>query len=89
MLYGNIVRASTESADESVLMIFIRPTIIRDVETANGVCQQQFNYLRRHELNTEESSIKTRLDEISTPADIGVVPPGKAAAEAESGSEQE
>ena len=46
---GRLFRSTSNTGDQSVLMMFIRPTILENSFDANEVTQRQFNYLRTHE----------------------------------------
>jgi|TARA_B110000483_G_scaffold226488_1_gene287267 general secretion pathway protein D len=46
---GRLFRSTSNTGDQSVLMMFIRPTILENSFDANEVTQRQFDYLRTHE----------------------------------------
>lgn len=53
-LIGALFRSSSKSDDQGVLMMFIRPTILRDSETASKLSNNRFDYLISHDLSGEE-----------------------------------
>lgn len=59
-LLGRLFRSTSNDGDQSVLMMFIRPTILTNSYDAQEVTQRQFEYLRTHEsdyfLETGESA---------------------------------
>lgn len=70
---GNLFRSSAKERRRQNLMVFIRPTIIRDKETANAATKRKFDYMRARELlrNGEPVSEMERLINDVT----GVAPP--------------
>jgi len=54
-LLGTLFRSSARSSGERVLMIFIRPTILRDAGTALSVSEQRFNHLITTELGQDDA----------------------------------
>lgn len=49
-LIGSLFRASGETLEKTNLMLFIRPTILRDSAQAEAVTNAKYNYLRRQQL---------------------------------------
>ena len=49
-LLGNLFKGSSRSSSDQMLMIFIRPTIIRDAETARLATIRKYDYARQREL---------------------------------------
>ena len=49
-LLGNLFKGSSRSSADQMLMIFIRPTIIRDAETARLATIRKYDYARQREL---------------------------------------
>ncbi len=47
---GNLFKSSSRSRDQRNLMVFIRPTIIRDKETANAATYKKLDYMRAREI---------------------------------------
>jgi general secretion pathway protein D len=65
---GGLFRASSNNDDQSVLMMFIRPTIIRDASSAKEASNRKFDYLVNHQLSgeTEEGdSLAEKLQEFN------------------------
>jgi len=54
-LLGGLFRSSERGNGERVLMIFIRPTILRDATTASSLSGQRFNHLFTTELGQGEA----------------------------------
>ena len=66
-LLGPLFRSTSNGDDQGVLMVFIRPTIIRDSESANELSASRFDYLISRDLGVgeEESTQFTEsLEEI-------------------------
>ncbi|MDG2090919.1 MAG: type II secretion system secretin GspD [Gammaproteobacteria bacterium] len=60
-LLGPLFRSTSNGDDQGVLMVFIRPTIIRDSQSANDLSADRFQYLISRELEVSDE------DEESTP----------------------
>ncbi|MDC0598259.1 type II secretion system secretin GspD [Gammaproteobacteria bacterium] len=58
---GALFRSSSKSDDQSVLMMFIRPTILRTTEQSREISDSRFDYLIGHDLNEEGDSVLTPL----------------------------
>ena len=56
-LVGRLFRSSSVSNDERVLMMFIRPTIIRDAATALAVSERRFNHLITRDLEEDGNGV--------------------------------
>lgn len=54
---GNLFKSTTTSKRKRNLMVFIRPTIIRDGVTMNKVSQQKYNYIRAEQIERKERGI--------------------------------
>lgn len=52
-LLGNLFKGQNRSEEETTLMVFIRPTIIRDAETANLVTAKKYDFARQRQLAAE------------------------------------
>ena len=52
-LLGLLFRDSTKSADQEVLMMFIRPTIIRNPEDAQELSTKKYDYLRAYQTDPD------------------------------------
>jgi len=61
-LLGGLFRSSARGTGERVLMIFIRPTILRDATTASSLSGRRFNHLFTTELG-EGEAFNGRLQE--------------------------
>ena len=54
---GHLFRSTTSSKRKRNLMVFIRPTIIRDGITMNKISQRKYNFIRAEQLKREEDGI--------------------------------
>jgi general secretion pathway protein D len=50
-LLGRLFRSSNKIGEQKVLMMFIRPTIIRTSEDARKLSQKKFDHLIYHDMN--------------------------------------
>jgi general secretion pathway protein D len=48
-LVGNLFKGQSRSSEETTLMIFIRPTILRDGISADGVTARKYDYVRQQQ----------------------------------------
>ncbi|MAM70101.1 MAG: type II secretion system protein GspD [Gammaproteobacteria bacterium] len=53
-LLGPLFRSTNNGDDQGVLMVFIRPTIIRDSASATEISNSRFDYLIRRDLSVDE-----------------------------------
>ena len=54
---GNLFKSTTTSKSKRNLMVFIRPTIIRDGVTANDISRKKYNYIRAEQLKRQSEGI--------------------------------
>jgi general secretion pathway protein D len=54
---GNLFKTTTVSKRKRNLMVFIRPTIIRDGVTMNSISRQKYNYIRAEQLKHQANGI--------------------------------
>jgi len=69
-LLGPLFRSTNNGDDQGVLMVFIRPTIIRDSQSAIDLSTNRFEYLIRRDLEIgeeESSQFSNSLEEIRQP----------------------
>ena len=59
-IIGNLFKSSNNSDREKVLMMFIRPTIIRTPEDANKLSQSKFEHLKTRDFEGNEDSAVAR-----------------------------
>ena len=59
-ILGNLFKSSNNSDREKVLMMFIRPTIIRTPEDANKLSQSKFEHLKTRDFEGNEDSAVAR-----------------------------
>ena len=63
-LLGRLFRSTTKADSQSVLMMFIRPTIIRTAEDARKLSDSKYRHLIKRDMDSEESGlIKPMLDD--------------------------
>ena len=63
-LLGRLFRSTDNSTAQSVLMMFIRPTIIRSAEDARNLSDSKYKHLIKRDLESKEGGrIQPRLDE--------------------------
>ena len=55
-IIGTLFRSSAMSVQEKNLMIFLRPTILRDSITTKDLSQEKFNLIRAKQLLDEDQS---------------------------------
>jgi len=59
-----LFRSTSKSDSQSVLMMFIRPTIIRTAEDARNLSESKYRHLIKRDLETQEGGlIQPRFDE--------------------------
>jgi len=64
-LLGRLFKSTTKAKNQQVLMMFIRPTIIRNPEDANKLSDDRFKHLIRRDLDGKaQSQLNERLREI-------------------------
>ena len=56
-LLGNLFKSTTTSKRKRNLMVFIRPTIIRDGITMNEISHRKYNYIRAEQLKRQAEGI--------------------------------
>ncbi len=62
-LLGYLFRSTSTSVEKKNLMVFIKPTIIRDGMTADGVTQRKYNYIRAEQLYKAQDDLKLMNDQ--------------------------
>jgi general secretion pathway protein D len=61
-LLGYFFRSTSTKVEKKNLMVFIKPTIIRNGMTADGVTQRKYNYIRAEQLLKAEEGLKLMGD---------------------------
>ncbi|KUI97065.1 general secretion pathway protein D precursor (Cholera toxin secretion protein epsD) [Vibrio sp. MEBiC08052] len=61
-LLGYLFRSTSTKVEKRNLMVFIKPTIIRDGMTADGVTQRKYNFIRAEQLVKAERGLKLMGD---------------------------
>jgi general secretion pathway protein D len=60
---GHLFKSTTTSTRKRNLMVFIRPTIIRDGKLMNDISKEKYNYIRATELRKQEDGLSLMSDE--------------------------
>lgn len=61
---GNLFKSTTNSTRKRNLMVFLRPTIIRDGSHMSQISKQKYNYMRADELRKQEEGLSLMSDEV-------------------------
>ncbi len=56
-LIGNLFKSTADKKEKRNLMVFIRPTILRDGMAADGVSQRKYNYMRAEQIYRDEQGL--------------------------------
>lgn len=59
---GHLFKSTSTQIEKKNLMVFIKPTIIRDGVTADGITQRKYNYIRAEQLFKSEEGLKLMDD---------------------------
>ena len=70
-LIGALFRASGQSREKTNLMLFIRPTILRDSAQAEAATNVKYDYLRRRQLAQSFSGGSTQLPDLEDAFSLG------------------
>jgi len=70
-LIGALFRASGQTREKTNLMLFIRPTILRDAAQADAATNVKYDYLRRQQLAQSFSGGSTKMPELEDAFDLG------------------
>lgn len=65
-LVGALFRSTSTTKQKRNLMVFLRPTIVRDSGTANGLSSRKYNYMRAQQLQRNEEGV-TLMPNTETP----------------------
>jgi general secretion pathway protein D len=57
-LLGALFRSTSSRVEKRNLMVFLKPTIIRDGMTADGITQRKYNFIRAEQLYRAQDGIK-------------------------------
>jgi general secretion pathway protein D len=60
---GHLFKSTTTSTRKRNLMVFIRPTIIRDGQLMNEISKEKYNYIRATELRKQEEGLSLMSDD--------------------------
>ena len=60
---GHLFKSTTTSTRKRNLMVFIRPTIIRDGKLMNDISKDKYNYIRATELRKQEEGLSLMSDD--------------------------
>jgi general secretion pathway protein D len=61
-ILGYLFKSTSTQVEKKNLMVFIKPTIIRDGMTADGITQRKYNYIRAEQLYNAEKGLKLMDD---------------------------
>ncbi|MEM1087816.1 MAG: type II secretion system secretin GspD [Pseudomonadota bacterium] len=73
-VFGNLFKSEGRGVNRSNLMVFIKPTIVRDRQDARDVTSRNYRYIRAEELLREDSEGDNSLDRFINDV-LGDVPP--------------
>lgn len=62
-IIGNLFKSTSNTKRKRNLMVFLRPTIIRDGKTMNDISRDKYNYIRADELRKREEGLELMSDE--------------------------
>ncbi|MDV6253248.1 type II secretion system secretin GspD [Vibrio sp. EA2] len=60
---GHLFKSTNTETQKRNLMVFIKPTIIRDGMTADGITQRKYNFIRAEQLYKAEQGLKLMSDD--------------------------
>ncbi|MEZ8879023.1 type II secretion system secretin GspD [Vibrio lentus] len=60
---GHLFKSTSTQVEKKNLMVFIKPTIIRDGMTADGITQRKYNFIRAEQLYKSEQGLKLMDDD--------------------------
>jgi general secretion pathway protein D len=61
-IIGHLFRSTTNSSRKRNLMIFLRPTIIRDSNLMDSISSRKYNYMRAYQVNKQEEGLSLMED---------------------------
>ncbi|PMH46034.1 type II secretion system protein GspD [Vibrio sp. 10N.286.49.B3] len=59
---GHLFKSTSTQVEKKNLMVFIKPTIIRDGMTADGITQRKYNFIRAEQLYKQSEGLKLMDD---------------------------
>ncbi|UUM30526.1 type II secretion system secretin GspD [Vibrio japonicus] len=59
---GHLFKSTSTQVEKKNLMVFIKPTIIRDGVTADGITQRKYNFIRAEQLYKADQGLKLMSD---------------------------
>ncbi|WP_413113144.1 type II secretion system secretin GspD [Thaumasiovibrio sp. DFM-14] len=65
-ILGHLFKSTNTTAEKTNLMVFIKPTIIRDGLAADGLTQRKYNYMRAEQLYKRDEGLRL-LPNVETP----------------------
>ncbi|MGR5068739.1 type II secretion system secretin GspD [Vibrio alfacsensis] len=60
---GHLFKSTSTQVEKKNLMVFIKPTIIRDGVTADGITQRKYNFIRAEQLYKADQGLKLMADD--------------------------
>ncbi|GAB7218973.1 type II secretion system secretin GspD [Vibrio comitans] len=61
---GQLFKSTSTQVEKKNLMVFIKPTIIRDGMSADGITQRKYNYIRAEQLYKAEEGLRLMSDDL-------------------------
>lgn len=61
-ILGHLFKSTNTTKSKTNLMVFIKPTIIRDGVTADGITQRKYNYIRAEQLYRADKGLRLMPD---------------------------
>ncbi|WED21925.1 type II secretion system secretin GspD [Vibrio sp. JC009] len=68
---GYLFKSTSNSVEKRNLMVFIKPTIIRDGVTADGITQRKYNYMRAEQLYKAQDGMALLSNELPVLPEFG------------------
>ncbi len=62
-LLGHLFRSTSNTTRKRNLMVFLRPTIVRDGELMNDISQEKYNFIRAEQIRKQEQGLSLMSDE--------------------------
>ena len=61
---GHLFKSTSNTKRKRNLMVFLKPTIIRDGEVLNEISKNKYNYMRAEEIRKQEDGLELMSDEV-------------------------
>ena len=66
-LLGNLFKSQATTKTKRNLMVFIRPTIVRDEESVRSITSRKYNFMRAQQLDRQARGVNLMSDDEPTP----------------------